>query len=152
MRVLCPNFEKRGGLVTVVTIDRLSHQVLMVAFANKEAVEKTLETGQAYYWSTSRSCLWKKGETSGDIQYVQNVLVDCDGDAVVYIVDQKGDGACHTKAQSCFYRSCIRGQIIDAPNAGRDEELEMHELTVHPRLEGVDHRTDSDVGWLDDEL
>lgn len=151
MKVLYPNFEKRGGFVTVVTIDRVSSQLLMVAFADEEAFQKTLETGQAHYWSTSRNRLWKKGETSGDVQFVSDVLIDCDGDALVYVVDQQGDGACHTKAKSCFYRSCIRGQIMEAPNAGQKEELLMGDLPVHSRFEGVDHRTDSDTGMLDDD-
>ncbi|WP_456342677.1 phosphoribosyl-AMP cyclohydrolase [Thermovibrio sp.] len=98
------DFEKGGGLVPVVVQDALTKEVLMVAYANREALEKTLKTGFAHYYSRSRRKLWKKGETSGNTQKVKRVLVDCDGDTLLYIVEQKGV-ACHTGEYSCFFRT-----------------------------------------------
>ncbi len=119
-----PKFEKRGGLVTVITQDVATREVLMVAYANREAYVATLLTLKATYWSTSRKKLWVKGEESGNTQEVVDVLIDCDGDALVYLVRQVGDGACHTGARSCFYRSCIDAlQLMDAPKAGPAEML-----------------------------
>ena len=126
-----PNFEKCGGLVTVVTVDRSTGTVLMVVYANEEAWRLTLATGIAHYFSTSSNELWKKGETSGNIQSIFDVLIDCDGDALVYIADQVGSGACHTEAFSCFFRSCIGArQIMNAPLQGKKERLEVRELEV----------------------
>lgn len=101
------DFEKGGGLVPVVVQDASSKEVLMVAYANRDAVEKTLETGYAHYYSRSRGKLWKKGETSGNVQKVKEVLVDCDGDTLLYLVEQKGV-ACHTGEYSCFFRKIAR--------------------------------------------
>jgi phosphoribosyl-AMP cyclohydrolase len=92
-----------AGLVTVVVQDIQDREVLMLAYANREAVEKTLKTHLAHYYSTSRKKLWLKGESSGNTQKVAEVLVDCDGDAVIYRVEQKG-GACHEGYRSCFFR------------------------------------------------
>src|SRR3989338_7617435 len=104
MNCFVPKFEKRGGLVTVVTQDAETKEVLMVAFANREAFLMTLRTRKATYWSTSRKKLWVKGEESGNVQEVVDVLIDCDGDALVYLVRQAGGGACHAGARSCFFR------------------------------------------------
>lgn len=90
------------GLVPVVTQD-INGEVLMLAYANREALQKTLQTGKAYYFSRSRQKLWQKGETSGNEQEVTEILVDCDEDAVLYRVKQKGP-ACHTGNPTCFYR------------------------------------------------
>ena len=89
------------GLVPVVAQSALSGEVLMVAYADRQALERTRETGQAHYHSRSRGVLWKKGETSGHHQVVEDVRVDCDGDAVLYVVRQHGP-ACHTGAPTCF--------------------------------------------------
>jgi phosphoribosyl-AMP cyclohydrolase len=97
------DFVKGDGLVPVVTQDAGSGKVLMVAYANEEAVKLTLETRMAHYWSRSRNKLWKKGEESGNVQRVHDVLVDCDGDTLVYVVDQSGP-ACHTGNETCFFR------------------------------------------------
>lgn len=97
------DFEKGGGLVPVVAQDIGSGEILMVAYVNKEALLKTLETGYAHYYSRSRRRLWMKGEESGSKQKVLKVLVDCDADALIYLVEQKGS-ACHTGSRSCFYR------------------------------------------------
>ncbi|MGB9838102.1 phosphoribosyl-AMP cyclohydrolase [Methanothermobacter sp.] len=91
-------------LIIAVAQDHRTGEVLMVAYMNREALERTLETGLAHYWSTSRGKLWLKGESSGHLQRVMDVLVDCDADAVVLKVEQEG-GACHTGYRSCFYRS-----------------------------------------------
>jgi phosphoribosyl-AMP cyclohydrolase len=97
------DFAKGDGLVPVVTQDAKSGKVLMVAYANKEAVELTLKTRMAHYWSRSRNKLWKKGEESGNVQKVHDVLIDCDGDTLLYVVDQTGP-ACHTGNETCFFR------------------------------------------------
>ena len=97
------DFAKGDGLVPVVTQDSKSEEVLMLAYANQEALELTLKTHFAHYWSRSRNKLWKKGEESGNVQKVKSVLVDCDGDTLLYVVDQKGP-ACHTGNETCFFR------------------------------------------------
>ena len=89
------------GLVPVVAQDSRSGDVLMVAYANREALERTADTGQAHYYSRSRAALWRKGETSGHQQAVRDIRIDCDGDAVLYRVDQTGP-ACHTGSRTCF--------------------------------------------------
>ena len=96
-----------NGLFTAVTVDADSHEVLMVAFMNKAAIEKTMETRKATYWSRSRQKFWIKGEESGNTQEVVSVTIDCDQDAVVVKVRQKG-AACHNGFTSCFYREVIR--------------------------------------------
>ncbi len=97
------DFEKCGGLIPVIVQDSYTNEVLMQAYTNQEAVEKTLKEGYAYYYSRSRNTLWKKGETSGHIQKIVKVMVDCDEDSLLYIVEQTGP-ACHTGKKSCFYR------------------------------------------------
>ena len=97
------NFEKFFGLLPVIAQDHGSGRVLMLAYANLEAVRKTQETGYAHYWSRSRNTLWKKGESSGHFQKIMEVLVDCDEDTLLYKVSQTGP-ACHTGAKTCFFR------------------------------------------------
>ena len=97
-----------SGLITVVTVDADSREVLMVAFMNKEALEKTMATGKATYWSRSRQKFWVKGEESGNTQQVVAMTIDCDQDAVVMKVRQKG-AACHNGFESCFYRQVVSG-------------------------------------------
>ena len=99
-----PNFEKAGGLITAVTVDAENGEVLMVAYMNDEAFRLTLETGKVHYWSRTRSKLWKKGESSGNMQQLVEMRVDCDMDAVVVRARQQGP-ACHEGYKSCFYRS-----------------------------------------------
>jgi phosphoribosyl-AMP cyclohydrolase len=99
-------FDERG-LVPVVTQDVSDNAVLMVAWANGEALRNTFATGRASYWSRSRKSLWVKGETSGNVQEVEEVLYDCDADTVLYRVRQSG-AACHTGERTCFYRSAYR--------------------------------------------
>jgi phosphoribosyl-AMP cyclohydrolase len=99
-----------AGLLPVVAQDADSGEVLMLAYASETAVEQTRETGRAHYYSRSREELWEKGATSGHTQAVREIRVDCDGDALLYLVDQTG-GACHTGYESCFYRT-IDGTVV----------------------------------------
>jgi phosphoribosyl-AMP cyclohydrolase len=96
------DFKKGNGLIPVVVQDAESKQVLMVAYANEEALGKTLSTDYAHYWSRSRGKLWMKGETSGHTQKIRSILVDCDYDTLLYVVEQKGP-ACHTGKVTCFH-------------------------------------------------
>ncbi len=98
------------GLITVVVQDEKDGDVLMLAYANEEALNKTIESGLATYYSTSRNKLWLKGETSGNTQSVSEILVDCDGDAIIYKVSQK-TAACHKGYRSCFYRKVVDGEL-----------------------------------------
>ncbi len=102
-------FDDRG-LIPVVAQDAADGTVLMLAWANQEAIEQTLATGWAVYFSRSRGRLWEKGEESGNRQKIVEVLVDCDGDAVIYKVVQVGGVACHTGHRSCFYRTFKDGK------------------------------------------
>lgn len=99
-----PDFAKRGGLVTAIAQDHASGEILMVAYMNEEAFRRTLELGEAVYYSTSRKELWHKGDSSGNIQHVKEIYLDCDGDAVLLVVEQRGGAACHTGRRSCFFR------------------------------------------------
>ena len=96
------DFKKGNGLIPVVVQEAESKELLMLAYANEEALQKTLSTGYAHYWSRSRNKLWMKGETSGHLQKIVNVLADCDYDTLLYIVEQKGP-ACHTGKHTCFH-------------------------------------------------
>ena len=96
------DFEKRGGVVMAIAQDEATGEVLMTAYMNEESFRKTLETGEVVYWSTSRDRLWHKGEESGNVQIVKAVYVDCDGDAVLLRVEQRGRAACHTGKRTCF--------------------------------------------------
>jgi phosphoribosyl-AMP cyclohydrolase len=98
------------GLITCVATDARSGDVLMVAHMNGEALQRTIATGEAWYFSRSRRALWKKGETSGHVQRVVEMRIDCDQDAVWIKVEQEGAGACHTGRRSCFYRAVPIGQ------------------------------------------
>jgi phosphoribosyl-AMP cyclohydrolase len=98
------DFEKTGGLIPAIAQDADSGEVLMLAYMNRSAWEKTLSTGMATYWSRSRNTLWVKGETSGKVQKVREIRVDCDRDTVLLKVEQVGGAACHTGHRSCFYR------------------------------------------------
>lgn len=102
-----PDFSK--GLLPAIAQDASSGVVLMLAWMNELAWQKTLETGEAHYWSRSRSKLWRKGEESGNIQKIVSIRLDCDNDAILLLVRQTGGAACHTGRQSCFYRECKDG-------------------------------------------
>ena len=96
------DWAKGNGLIPVVVQDAETKAMLMLAYANKEALEKTLSTGFAHYWSRSRGKLWMKGETSGHTQKIKRVVADCDYDTLLYVVEQKGQ-VCHTGADTCFH-------------------------------------------------
>ncbi len=93
------------GLVPVIVQEDGTGQILMLAWMNDESLRKTLETGRTWFWSRSRQEYWCKGETSGDEQYVRSASYDCDGDTLLFVVEQEGKGACHTGEYSCFFRS-----------------------------------------------
>jgi phosphoribosyl-AMP cyclohydrolase len=108
--LLAPRFD-RDGLITAIAVDAASGDVLMVAHMNAEALSRTIQTGEAHYWSRSRQELWRKGATSGQTQSVEEMRVDCDQDAVLLRVRVGGDGGvCHTGRRTCFYRSVPLGQ------------------------------------------
>jgi phosphoribosyl-AMP cyclohydrolase len=104
------NFD-RDGLVAAVAQQHDTGEVLMLAWMNREAVAETLATGRVCYWSRSRKTLWRKGETSGHVQRLVELRVDCDGDAVLVLVEQTG-AACHTGQRSCFYRAARAGGLV----------------------------------------
>lgn len=107
------NFAKTtDGLLPAIVQDYQTKEVLMLAYINKEAWEKTRETGKAHYWSRSRNQLWLKGETSGHVQIIQAILVDCDDDTVIYQVEQLGGAACHTGHRSCFFRRLQGNDLV----------------------------------------
>ena len=114
-------FDKMGGLIPAIVQDHASGDVLMLAYMNAEAFKATLETGEATFFSRSRQELWVKGKTSGHLQRVKSVHIDCDQDAILVRVDQIGGAACHTGFRSCFYRRVedqdlkIEGQPVFDP-------------------------------------
>ncbi len=113
--VLAPRFDQ-NGLIAAVATHSITGEVLMVAWMNAEALDLTLSTGAAHYFSRSRGALWKKGETSGQVQHVEEIRIDCDQDAVWLKVVPAGDGgACHTGARSCFYRVIENRALTTAP-------------------------------------
>ena len=101
-----------SGLVAAVAQQHDSGEVLMLAWMNRDAVEETLRTGRVCYWSRSRAALWRKGETSGQVQRLMEMRLDCDGDALLLLVDQAGV-ACHTGRRSCFYRAARDGELAE---------------------------------------
>jgi phosphoribosyl-AMP cyclohydrolase len=105
------NFAKTGGLIPAIAQDYKTGEVLMLAYMNAEAWEATLTTGKATYFSRSRQALWVKGETSGNVQQVKEIRVDCDEDTVLLKVEQIGKAACHTGHVSCFYRIVSSGTL-----------------------------------------
>lgn len=122
-------FDGRG-LVTAVVQDAETRDVLMVAYMDREALERTVATGRSWFFSRSRKIYWCKGETSGDRQYVREVRIDCDGDALLLLVDQHGDGACHTKEWSCFYRTAASGPGVPAPARAPERESAPPSVSV----------------------
>ena len=108
-----PDFSKGGGLLPAIVQDNATGKVLMLAYINREAWEKTIETGEAHFWSRSREELWHKGGTSGNVQKIKEIFVDCDNDTVLFQVEQVGGAACHTGYESCFHRRLNRdGKLI----------------------------------------
>ena len=105
-----PDFSKHHGLLPVIVQNIQNGKVLMLAYMNELAWDKTAETGKAHYWSRSRQKLWLKGEESGHIQHVREIYVDCDLDSILLKVEQVGGAACHTGYASCFYRRYDNGE------------------------------------------
>ncbi|HCE44847.1 MAG TPA: phosphoribosyl-AMP cyclohydrolase [Lentisphaeria bacterium] len=105
------DFAKSDGLIPAIAQDWKTGEVLMLAYINKLSWEETLKSGNATYWSRSRNKLWKKGEESGNVQKIKEILVDCDDDTVIFKVDQIGGAACHTGYRTCFYRK-IEGEEL----------------------------------------
>ena len=103
-KILSPDFGKGGGLVPAIAQCAKTGHVLMLAYMNEESWNKTLETGEAHYWSRSRSELWHKGGTSGNVQIVKTIRLDCDNDTVLLLIDQIGGAACHEGYESCFFQ------------------------------------------------
>ena len=105
------DFDKTGGLVPAIVQDNETGEILMLAYMNQEALNATLSTGKATYYSRSRQTLWVKGETSGNVQLVKEIRIDCDDDTVLIKVEQLGGAACHTGHRSCFYKKVENGTI-----------------------------------------
>ncbi|MHA2048677.1 MAG: phosphoribosyl-AMP cyclohydrolase [Promethearchaeota archaeon] len=105
------DFSKiEGNLIPVIAQDHQTNEVLMLAFANRMAVEKSMKTGFAHYYSRSRKTIWKKGETSGHVQEINEIIIDCDNDSILIKIKQEG-AACHEGYYSCFYKECKGGQF-----------------------------------------
>ena len=118
------DFGKQGGLVPVIAQDYASGEVLMLAFMNQEAWDLTLKTGIVHYWSRSRREIWKKGASSGNLQEVKEIRVDCDNDTVLIKVNQIGRAACHEGYRSCFYRIVKdSGLAVDGERIFNPEEV-----------------------------
>ena len=111
------DFEKMGGLIPAVAQDYATGEVLMLGFMNRDAWQATLQTGRATYYSRSRKTLWVKGETSGYVQLVREIRIDCDDDAVILKIEQVGGATCHTGHRSCFHKRVEGGsvRIIEEP-------------------------------------
>jgi phosphoribosyl-AMP cyclohydrolase len=127
-----PDFAKGGGTIPVIAQDFETGEVLMLAYMNREAWEKTLESGYVHYWSRSRNRLWKKGESSGNVQVVKEIRFDCDGDALLVRIEQAGGAACHTGYRSCFHR-VFRGGTLTADGERVFDPEEVYPGDVHPR-------------------
>ena len=127
-----PKFDA-SGLVTVVATDVASGDVLMVAHMNDEALRRTIESGEAWYFSRSRQSLWRKGESSGHVQRILEMRVDCDQDAVWIKVEQGGPGACHTGRRSCFYRAVQIGKPGAATLEFRDADKAFDPNAVYKK-------------------
>src|ERR1700683_3859700 len=107
--------KSKDGLVAAIVQDATDGTILTLAYMDAEALRRTLSSGRSWFYSRSRQEYWQKGETSGDRQYVREVRIDCDGDALVILVDQHGKGACHTGERTCFYRTIGRGPGVPRP-------------------------------------
>jgi phosphoribosyl-AMP cyclohydrolase len=106
-------FEERGGLLPAIAQDFATGEILMQAFINEEAWQETLKSGRAVYFSRSRNKLWRKGEESGNVQLIKEILVDCDFDSVIFKVEQIGGAACHTGHRSCYFNKVEGDTLIE---------------------------------------
>ena len=119
-----PDFTKGGGLVAAIAQDAETREVLMLAWMNQEAWERTLETGEAHYYSRSRGSLWHKGGTSGHVQRLKGIRIDCDNDALVLLIEQVGGAACHKGFRSCFFHEITdEGLRVCCPRVFDPEEV-----------------------------
>ena len=116
------DFEKCGGLIPAIAQDYRTNEVLMMAYINAESWAETLKSGYAVYYSRSRKQLWKKGESSGHLQVIKEILVDCDLDTVIFKIEQLGPGACHTGHRSCFYRKVVDGALVESESTVFDAQ------------------------------
>ena len=107
------DFSKANGLVTAIAQDAESGEILMVANMNEESLTRSIELGEAVYWSRSRQKLWHKGEESGNTQKILGLYLDCDGDAILLKIEQVGGAACHTGKRSCFFRKLENGSVTE---------------------------------------
>jgi len=108
-----PDFAKGDGLVPAIVQDAETKEVLMMAYMNRQSWDATLKTGKATYWSRSRQKLWLKGESSGNVQLVKDIFIDCDNDTILLQVEQLGGAACHTGHRSCFYRKLSGKDFVE---------------------------------------
>ena len=131
-RSFMPKFDDKG-LLSAVVVHHETRDVLMVAFMDAEALNATRETGVAHFHSRSRGKLWKKGESSGNILEVHEILVDCDQDALIIYVDQHGSGACHTGRNSCFYREVAVGEDASPTALKFTEDLTFDPDSVYKK-------------------
>ena len=131
-RTLAPKFDA-NGLITCVATDAASGDVLMVAHMDAQALERTIATGEAWYFSRSRRALWRNGESSGHVQRVVEMRIDCDQDAVWIKVEQHGGGACHTGRRSCFYRAVLLGKAGAVTLQFRDADKAFDPDQVYKR-------------------
>ncbi len=106
------DFNKSGGLIPAIAQDWKTGEVLMLAYINELSWKETLDSGYATYWSRSRGKLWKKGESSGNLQVIKEILVDCDEDTVLFKVEQIGEASCHEGYRSCFFRKLENGKLV----------------------------------------
>lgn len=125
------DFAKSGGLIPAIAQDYQTGEVLMLAYINEEAWKETLSSGRAVYFSRSRNKLWRKGESSGNVQLIKEISVDCDNDTVVFKVDQLGGAACHTGHRSCFFTHIAPDGTVSV-----DEELVFDPEKVYAAKEG----------------
>lgn len=120
-----PDFSK--GLVPAIAQDAEDGEVLMLAYMNEEAWSKTIETGEAHYWSRSRGRLWHKGESSGNVQKVHSIRLDCDSDTILLSITQVGGAACHTGRRSCFFKKLEDGRVeLCSPQVFDPEKVYGH--------------------------
>ena len=108
-----PDFKKGGGILPAIAQCAATGRVLMLAYMNEEAWQQTLRTGEAHYYSRSRVSLWHKGESSGNVQKIKAIRLDCDSDTILILIEQVGGAACHTGFESCFYREYKDGQVTE---------------------------------------
>jgi phosphoribosyl-AMP cyclohydrolase len=108
-----PDFAKGDGLVPVIVQDAETKEILMMVYMNRQSWDATLKTGKATYWSRSRQKLWLKGESSGNVQLIKDIFIDCDNDTILLQVEQLGGAACHTGHRSCFYRKLSGKDFVE---------------------------------------